>query len=674
MSSHSPRTDAARDGLKAGDHLQTDQPPRPITARALIVGAISIALLSVVNPYLQFMLDSWWIVGVGSLLSGPILTLFLLLGLNSILVRLWPGRAFTRTELFTIYGMGIVSLGFLGHGGLPYMVSYITYPFYMATPANNWQQTILPNIPTWLSPSTLQASYWFWEGLPRESHIPWGAWLSPGLYWSLFTIALFAGMYCLGALVSRDWIEHQRLTYPLVDVPMSLAGDAARPTLGAGVLRNRVFWIGFAIPAFVSMLHWLHRFYPDVPEITLDSGIQIGQPLIGMGLPWSALGDTHFSIPFDMLGVMCLIPSEVSLSLWLFYALFKAQLLTWAALGFMGGARAASSLQPRSFISFQEVGGYLALSAVLLWESRAAIKRVLWSLLGRPDGADAYEPLGGRGLVIGFLLAVGAMLWFGVKAGMSWWSLLLIIGIFYGFCIGASRLVAGGGVMFVAWGAMPRSVIVGLLGAMPLGAQTHTMYAYMNGIYMSDPYNLVMPQMVNSFKLVRSEKMRGRAFTAVAAVAVIVMLAAGVPAMLKMIYSNGGTKLGDWPFSMWPRWGFGDVDVSLRAPEHADNWLRLALGVGACAMLGLSWLQLNVVWWPVSPIGYIMASSWAMDNILWGSALVGWLIVALTKRFGGLPLYRRLRPAFIGLVIGNCVGGGVFGLLTTIMAYNRLAR
>jgi hypothetical protein len=189
---------------------------------------------------------------------------------------------------------------------------------------------------------------------------------------------------------------------------------------------------------------------------------------------------------------------------------------------------------------------------------------------------------------------------------------------------------------------------------------------------MSDPYNLVMPQMMNSFKLVRSEKISGRGFTAAVAVAVIVMLAAGVPAMLKMIYSNGGTKLGDWPFSMWPRDGFAEVDVSLRNPESADNRLRLAIAAGAGIMLGLSWLQLNVVWWPISPIGYIMASSWAMDNILWGAAFAGWLIVAITKRFGSLPLYRRLRPAFIGLVIGNYVGGGVFGLLTTVMAYSRL--
>jgi hypothetical protein len=135
---------------------------------------------------------------------------------------------------------------------------------------------------------------------------------------------------------------------------------------------------------------------------------------------------------------------------------------------------------------------------------------------------------------------------------------------------------------------------------------------------------------------------------------------------------NGGTKLDDWPFSSWPRQQFGAVDASLRLPEIPNNWHRLAIAVGSCIMLGLSWLQLNVVGWPVSPVGFIMASTWAMDNVLWSAALIGWLVVFLIKRLGGLLLYRRLRPAFLGLIIGDYLAGGFWSLLGTITAYLRL--
>ena len=311
----------------------------------------------------------------------------------------------------------------------------------------------------------------------------------------------------------------------------------------------------------------------------------------------------------------------------------------------------------------------LALTAVLLFESRGAIKRVLWSLTGRPDGTDRHEPLGGRALFACFTLANAFMLWFGTRAGMAWWSVVGIMVVFYTFAIGASRLVTAGGVVFISLGANPRAALVRTLGARPFNPATHVLYAYMNGIYMGDPYNLAMPQMMNSFKLLRMEKIDARRFSWLAALAIVLMLVVGVPAMLKMIYSQGGTKLQDWPFSMWPRWGFSEVQTSLRSPERPDNWLRLGYLAGGLIMLGLSWLHLNVASWPVSPLGYVIASTWATDNILWGAAFFGWLIVTIIKRYGGLPLYRRLRPSFLGLVIGSVLSGAFFGLLTTILDY-----
>jgi len=641
-----------------------------VSLRAVLIGVTSIALLSLVNPYLQFLIQSWWIVGVGSVLTGPVLTLFLLVLLNSALARLWPGRALTRAELLTIYGMGIVSLGFLGHGGLPYLASFITYPFYMATPENNWQHALWPYIPLWLRPGEVQVADWFWEGLPRQTPFPWAAYLSPAAWWSLFTFALFAAMYCLGSVLSRDWIEGQRLTFPLADVPLSMTGEAARPTLAASLMRNRVFWVGFAVPSFLMLVQWLHRFYPNVPQTDVYR-VHIGKALIGMGLPWSVLGETHFSILWDVVGAMCLIPSEVSLSIWLFYVLYKLQLLLWASFGVAEGA-ANSFIHPPTFISFEEVGGFIALMAVLLYESRHALRRALLALGGRRGDGDAYQPLTGRGAALGFLLANALMLWFALKAGMSWWAFGVLMVVFYSLLLGASRLVAAGGVMYVGQGAQPRAVIVRALGARPLGTASLLMYAYLTGIYMNDPYNLAMPQMMNSFKLLRAGRIRGGPFTWAAAVGVVVMLAVGVPAMLTMIHTHGATKLDDWPFSMWGRWVFGEVDASLRLPEPPDNWLRLALALGGALMLGLSWLHMNTLWWPVSPVGFLVASSWVADSNMWSSAFIGWSVVALLKRYGGLPLYRRFRPAFLGLMLGNYLTGGLFGLLNTIVDYKRM--
>jgi hypothetical protein len=56
---------------------------------------------------------------------------------------------------------------------------------------------------------------------------------------------------------------------------------------------------------------------------------------------------------------------------------------------------------------------------------------------------------------------------------------------------------------------------------------------------------------------------------------------------------------------------------------------------------------------------------WANANFIW-SFLLGWLIKLLVVKIGGGRVYQNLKPVFIGLIIGDLVGGAawiVIGLL-----------
>ena len=49
--------------------------------------------------------------------------------------------------------------------------------------------------------------------------------------------------------------------------------------------------------------------------------------------------------------------------------------------------------------------------------------------------------------------------------------------------------------------------------------------------------------------------------------------------------------------------------------------------------------------------------------MVWTNALVGWTLTTLIRRYGGLRLYRSLRPAFVGLILGQflmSVGMAIF--------------
>ncbi len=126
----------------------------PVSPRAVLLGALGVALLAAINPYTTFVLRVWS-VGSGSLLSGAAVVLFVLVVVNGALLRFSPARAFTGGELLAAYGMMIVSVGLAMQGGLLYIVGATTYPFYMASPENGWQQLIWPHAPLWLQPGSL---------------------------------------------------------------------------------------------------------------------------------------------------------------------------------------------------------------------------------------------------------------------------------------------------------------------------------------------------------------------------------------------------------------------------------------------------------------------------------------------------------------------------------------
>ncbi len=635
----------------------------PITFRAVAVGLACVALLAFVNPYVTFI---WrvWSVGSGSLLSGAVAMLFLLVAANGLLARWRPGLALTRAELLVVYGMMIVTAGLAMQGGIPYILSSTTYPHYMASEGNDWENLILPNIPSWLQASDIRAADFFWEGMPAGGSIPWPAWGKPLLAWGSFTFAMIGACFFLGALFAKDWIQRQRLTFPLVEVPLAMTGPEDRPRLGRTIFASRVFWIGFALPATIFVLQWLQLIYPDTPAVD-PASLPVGRRFIGAGLPWSALSDFSFPIVFPVIGVACLVPGEVSLSLWAFCLLYWVQLLGWGMVGIDPEGGGAINLSSRRFIGFEEAGGYLALAAITLYQSRGALRMALRGLLGRSRAEpDPAAPTAGHWALLGFLLTNAFMGWWLLRAGLSWWLYVALMVSFYALLIGGSRLVAAAGVMFVDIGIFPRGQILGLIGAGPFSPQSLTILSYFSVIHTYDPMNLAMPQVMNGFKLLQVGRLRGRWWPWAAGLAVAVMLAVGLAALLAVVSRHVGAN-SSW-LTGYPDWAFTELDATLREPEKPDNLLRAAVVIGAAAMLLLTWLSTTFVWWPLSPIGFVMASSWNMNHIMLGGVFIGWLLSTLLRRYGGLRLYRQAQPAFLGLILGDFVTRAFLAVLSAL--------
>src|SRR5262249_34027588 len=149
----------------------------------------------------------------------------------------------------------------------------------------------------------------------------WGAWVLPLGLWSVPVLLLLFSLYCLSRLLSRRWIEEERVTFPLMELPLEMIAGAS----GGRFWREPLMWLGCAIPAVQVTLGQLHSYFPAVPEMGQILQWKFDEVLTTA--PWNALGGFVISVWPLVVGISYLLNAEVAVSIWAFHLLFWAQLL-----------------------------------------------------------------------------------------------------------------------------------------------------------------------------------------------------------------------------------------------------------------------------------------------------------------------------------------------------------
>jgi hypothetical protein len=114
-------------------------------------------------------------------------------------------------------------------------------------------------------------------------------------------------------------------------------------------------------------------------------------------------------------------------------------------------------------------------------------------------------------------------------------------------------------------------------------------------------------------------------------------------------------------------YGGGQIAGYLTDPRYAAADVNGLLGLlgGGAAVLFLGLMRLRFWWWPFHPIGYLAANTWGLQ--LWAMPFfVGWLAKTLIIRYAGLPLYRRTIPLAAGLIVGDLLNGGLWGVVRLV--------
>jgi len=292
-----------------------------VTARSILIGLACAVFLCLITPYNDYYIRGTFVAGnhfpIGSFFLYILLTL-----IGFIAIGRWRSQwAFTPAEMVTIWCMMIVASGIPSSGFLRYHLFMLVSPFYYATPENEWVELFHRYLPDYLVVKDPRAAKYFYEKLPSGAPVPWGEWIKPALVWSSYVLMTYFVLVCLSVILRRQWVEHERFSFPLVRLPVEMVENADPKTRLNDFLRSRAMWIGAGLAVILHIINGLHAHVPSVPGIPLYFSLD---PYL-TDRPWTAVRSMILMVYPSIIGFSYLISVDVSFSFWFFYLVYKAQ-------------------------------------------------------------------------------------------------------------------------------------------------------------------------------------------------------------------------------------------------------------------------------------------------------------------------------------------------------------
>ncbi|OGG44850.1 MAG: hypothetical protein A3F84_00535 [Candidatus Handelsmanbacteria bacterium RIFCSPLOWO2_12_FULL_64_10] len=633
---------------------------RALTVRALCIGAVATVAINAVAPYSEWVVRSTYMT-TSYFPLGLVFAFILVVVVLNPLLKLFRRRSGLREdELGVIYIMLLAAVSVPTYGITGYVISIAASPFYFASTENRWADFILPHIPRGVTLREGDALTHFFEGLPPGRAIPWGAWTGPLCWWTPLIVATLAFSACLVALFRRQWVERERLNFPLAEVPLEMMRASDDDHILPRFMRSKLFWGGFALSIF--------RVVWNIPGYFLPHWTSI--PLIALNLPRGPIFPGIWTyVSFWLIGLCYFVNVDVILSVWFFYLFNTAETILFNRTGFSIGGSETYSIDP-STLAWQGFGAFAAMVAGGVWVARSHLRDAFRKAFrGDPSVDDSGEILSYRAAVFGLLLsALFILLWL-CAVGVSLPAALLLLLSATVIYLGLTRIAVEGGLVFVRSPLVPQALPLYALGPANLGGATMTGLALSYG-WTCDPIAIFMPSGANAARIHSDRRFpRGTYVTAVA-LALAISLVVSFYVSLKLAYAFGGFNFGEWVFTGGGRVPYDTMVQKIRAAEGVGVKRLLFMGGGALVTACLTALRHRFLWWRFHPIGFSVASVGQVRlSVL--TLFLAWLVKMTIIRVGGLILYNRAKPFFVGLVLGHFTGAGLSFLIDVIWFQGR---
>jgi len=605
-------------------------------------------------------LNAYWLVHAEAVGYGPfpttislfpnVLLVLLVLTWLNLLVKKLGVTLFSPQDFAVLWGVLVIGSALAALDQLQVAVPLAAVPYYMGDTTTHWLQHFGDELSPWLVVTDREALLGFFRGnssLYEIRHLQ--AWLKPALAWTLLFSCLVWGMMGLNSLLGPRWLKRERLTYPVVQVPLELMNQPLP------LFRNRVMWAGYALAAGVTLLNGLHTLWPGIPQLNvrpLDLHTALPNP------PWNAVGWTPVTFFPFVIGLGYLMPTDLLFSSWFFYWFWKGQQV-------LAAATALNNSPGAPWITHQTFGAMIALALALLWSARGVLAR-LWHLACRKHQALVEgAPLTPRSswLVVLGALAFFIALW--SLLGVRVWLAAALFAAYYLMSLAITRIrVEFGSPVHDLHVTSADNILPSSFGPAAFSKRELVAFTYYWGFNRAQRAH-EMPQHAEALRVADQTGLALSRQNKILMIIVPLAALVGIWAYLHLAYQLGSAS--KFTTSWWLGFeGWNRLDSWLGAPTRPSRPAVWAIGVGFLTVLVLYSLKLRFVGWPFHPIAYPVTNSFSIQ-LAWCPLLIAWVCKVVVMRHGGLRSFRATRPFFVGLILGDITVGCLWSLLGAVL-------
>jgi hypothetical protein len=239
------------------------------------------------------------------------------------------------------------------------------------------------------------------------------------------------------------------------------------------------------------------------------------------------------------------------------------------------------------------------------------------------------------------------------QAGMTPGMAILLTALELIVYLGMAKIVATAGLVSLR---VPMSGVGAFKSMMPLPALSDGTIVVANllvALWGGVAKGFFMPAAFNAARLADAISGRKRELAGAILVGTVLSMAVCAAAMIALGYEVGAENFGSYDFTVGNRFTFDYIVQDLKgktSPEAQPYLPWYGLAGGSLTAL-LIFLTYRFPWWPLHPLGFTISFAWPTRGSLL-SIFLAWAFKFVVLRFGGALLYRKLRVAVIGGLLG----------------------